>query len=140
MEEKHNDIEQVEEEQTTIEKPKKRNYVMTEARRLAFERCQQARREQVKNIQKGKKIKSLITKEDKIKQQKEALLEPVQSDPVQVAVQPIEEQTPTIEKPKRMRQKPIGEAPKPRRKKDVIEQPQEYIRQSPPEELFHVFI
>lgn len=60
----------------TIEKPvkTKRTYVMTEARKAAFERCRKAREEQVTRIQKEKKLKNIETKEEKLQKIKAELV------------------------------------------------------------------
>lgn len=53
--------------------PEKKKYVMTEARRLAFEKCREKRKESVEKLQRGKQLLKLSEKVKKIQEKKDAL-------------------------------------------------------------------
>eukprot|EP00952_Eustigmatos_sp_NYUAD-ZCMA_P009785 40371-Eustigmatos_ZCMA.PRE.1 len=50
-----------------------KKWVMTEARRLAFEKCKAKRKENCERLQKGKQLLKLTEREKKIQEKKEAL-------------------------------------------------------------------
>lgn len=108
------------EKETTVE-PQKKKYIMTEARRLAWQRCRERRQESIKKIDKNKTLKKLETKEQLIKKQKEELLGE-QSPPYTLAkptmgVQP--EMKPEESDPTLTEVKPV-KAIKPKKKKQVV--------------------
>lgn len=118
----------------TIEKPvrAKRNYVMTDARKAAFERCRKAREEQVNRIQKERKLKHIECKEEKLQKIKADLCESEREHVVddEEAIEDVEPIPTPKTKPKRTR--------KPKQKE--VSPYTTVAPQSYSSELYHVFL
>lgn len=122
----------------SIEKPTKakRTYVMTEARKAAFERCRKAREEQVSRIQKEKKLKNIETKEEKLQKIKAEL---VIEDEVEAPPSP----PPTRATPTRAKSETVTRPKKTRKPKTVPKEEEELDWHAPEtysSAQYHVFL